>query len=209
MPTLNLGRAIVVVAFSLLAFVANAATKRIDVKHFDGLFASDGLMVNVQCGQKARVILQSKKANLDKVSVLVSDNMLNISRAIGRGDVLATVITPTPLTVVKAKNGVHVSVKPCAVGPDRFDVTLSNGVSVKIAGKTKLLNLQQTRGVSFDGNDLKVDHVKLNASVGTSVKLCEAKSVSGLLRLGSTVYVDDDADTSSLKTSLGTSKHGC
>lgn len=204
------------VAAALLSVVAAssmAATKMIHVSPFTELSLKNGLIASVSCGKTDSVLLASKNGDFKNVTVNVENNELKIKYnhpVLASHEKMVVKITASHVLVgLYAGNGVKLGVNACAVNPNQLTIKLANGVKASVRGKTKSLTVSQARGVTLDAEDLEVDSAKVDAKMGSTVRLCEAKKVSGSLSLGSTVYVEDDADTSGLKTMMGASKHDC
>ncbi len=206
-------RLLVASLLSVAAVGAMAATKEIKVSPFTELSLKNGLIASVSCGKTDSVLLASKNGDFKNVTVSVENKELKINY---NHPVLAThekmvvkITTSHVLVGLYAGNGVKLGVNACAVNPNQLAIKLANGVKASVRGKTKSLTVSQARGVTLDAEDLEVDSAKVDAKMGSTMHLCETKKVSGSISLGSTVYVEEDADTSGLRTLMGASKRDC
>lgn len=196
-----------------LSSVVLAGSKTTTVKPFTQLEVEDGFVVKVDCGSKPAVKLKSHKEDFNQVAMTVDGSTLKIKHQshVKKSDIKVYITTANPLTTVSARNGIALKVKACAVNKDQWTLNLANGVKAKAKGKTKVLNLNMSKGATFgdDDGDLKVGTANLGVTMGVKAYVCGAKTVTGQAQMGAIVYVDDDANSSGLKTSMGAMKRDC
>lgn len=202
-----------VVALTVAAANAVAASKTMPLKPFTQLSAEDGFYIKVKCGDKPQLKMMTKHGDLSKVSAEVVDGTLKVKRD-GSGKhhgIKLVVTTASPLSTINVRNGVMLKVKSCAVNTKSFTANLENGVKAKVYGQTDQLNVNATKGVVFGDDDskLKAKTANVNAKMGVKAYVCGAKTVTGTASMGSIVYVDDDNDASGLSTSMGALKRDC
>ena len=207
-------KTIVIVSIACaLSSVALAASKTTSVKPFQKLAVEDGFLVKVGCGSKSEVDLSSNNADLSQVAMTVDNGTLKIKRqgTFKRGDIEIDVTTANRLTTVSARDGIDLKVKACAVNKDQLTVNLANGVKAKAKGKTKVLNLNMSKGATFgdDDGDLKAGTANVDVNMGVKAYVCGAKTVTGRASMGAIVHVADGADSSGLTTSMGAMKSDC
>ncbi|MDF1796686.1 MAG: DUF2807 domain-containing protein [Coxiellaceae bacterium] len=208
-------KSLLVAGLLVVSATAMSATKTVALNsNFSQLSVKDGFEVKVKCGDKNSATLSGPQAGIDSVSLEVNDGNLKISRS-GHGSdrgVEVDVVTAGPLNSASVRNGVELKMKGCAVNKDAFAMNMQGGTKAELKGETKTLSLNMKQGSTFgddDGDDLVVNSVNVNGSMGVRAYLCGAKKVSGKISMGATVYTDKDADTGGLSATRGAANSTC
>ena len=184
---------------------------------FDQLVATSGLTVTVACGPSPALTLRGAARDLSATTVSVDGDRLRVEGTGATGNhrsVEVQITASRPLSAITIRTGVAVTVEPCAVSPDRLDLSISTGGSVQLSGRTNLLTIDASTGAEVrppEGRRFDVDRAIVTAKMGADIRLCKVERLEGEASMGGNIEAELIASSdvhASLGGNLGTRSCG-
>lgn len=206
---------VAIAAIGGLAVIATAAAPQsaaqgdVDISGFTVLDVSAGLRVEFETAPTYSYDVDLRQGEMDDLRIERQGNRLIISRKRTNGwgwndRVEATVtVTGPALEAVEASSGSSVS----AIGIDAqdFEIDVSSGTSVRIAGTCETLTIDASSGASLDADDLRCVDGTIDTSSGASVSTYLTGRVDADASSGSSVRVEGGAERGDIDKSSGAS----
>ena len=187
----------------------SAAQGDIDISGFTVLDVSAGLKVEFETAPTYSYDVILREGEMEDLRIERQGDRLIISRKRTSGwgwndrvDATVTVTGPV-LEAVDASSGS--SVRAIGINAGDFDIDVSSGTSVRIAGTCETLTIDASSGASLDADELRCVDGTVDASSGASVQAYLTGRVNADASSGSSVRVDGGARRGDVDTSSGAS----
>ena len=149
---------------------AFAEDRDFDLPEFDRIQVSSGVKLIANVGEEQSITVETKNGDYSDFEIKVKNGELSVSREWNRlswhskrADYKVTVSVPS-LNGFGASSGSHARVTN--VDSQKFDIDLSSGAYVEIAGNCESCSLDLSSGANLDGKELICESAKIDVSSG-------------------------------------------
>ena len=196
-------RVFAVTALALM-LAAPASAEMRSLRGFTAVAVSDGIDVVVTAGSPYAVEVTG--ADSARVETIVEDGALRIRQRnrpwFGRRDLNASVRVNLPeLNAIAASRGVSVSAT--GVEAETFDLAVSMGAEVRVAGTCGALDASASMGAVIRANELHCRTADVAASMGADASIYVTEAYEGSASMGASINVDGDGASRGRATAMG------
>ena len=192
----------------LQAQLQRKKSRNFDLADFDRIDVAAGVTAEITVGGEQSVRVETDKGDFEDVIVKVEDGELIFKREWKKGWGIKRnkanyrmIATIRDLNAVEASSGSTLRANGIEGGD--FDVDVSSGASVKLAGSCDTVNADASSGASVSAKELICKDAVADASSGASLSLHATDSVDAEASSGASVTVRGGAEKTRIKKSSG------
>ena len=197
-----------VIAAGLVVAPALGENRVVDVDGFSEIDAANGVVVEIDYGAPASVVIEGPEDRLGNVTVEVVRDTLRVrprrSGLFGRvnlDDVTVRVGTET-LTEIEVANGAVVTASNLTDEVE-FEVSVVNGGVIELEGACGEIDASAARGGVLDASGLDCSAAIASASMGGVIEIAARDSVEASASMGGVIEISGAAEQSVVSQSMG------